>query len=255
MTKYARVDRILHKLAQQHVPHLLAQLPTNEDSRLRYLADGLAVEGVLVLTGQYSASERPQQEQYEAAVRRWIILYGSLYDVLARRLFPSLIEVRAVFADDQQPPVVVMEGAASCVLHAMGEYIVPYVVARQNTTIVTNAELGGVMMFVLNELEASDLRRAEYDELLRVGQRLLWELLQVPIRQLALTTPAKLLFRQVNVPPPPPEMLPEDPTGTVQTPTERMFRQYIPMGPRLNATGTNRAPTHPPVPGLPRNNR
>lgn len=234
MSKHARIDRIMQKLAGQHAPQLLRRLPANEDERLRYLADGLAEEGVLVLTGQFSTSEN-LLGSHDTSVRSWIIIYGNLYDLLARRLFPSYATVRAVYADDQQPPVVVMEGAAAYVLQVLGAYVVPYVASRQNVAMVTNAELGGVMMFVLNELEAGDLPRTEYDKLMRTGQRLLFELLQLPMRHQSLTSPAKTLFRQVNVPPPPPEMLPEDPTDTVDTPTERLFQNFIPI-PRRGAT-------------------
>jgi hypothetical protein len=56
-----------------------------------------------------------------------LVKLGDLYYVLARALFPSLKEIRAVYADDRLPPIIVISAKSDMITRTLAGYIVPYV--------------------------------------------------------------------------------------------------------------------------------
>src|SRR5687768_15246586 len=116
----ARMERILKKLAQRYRPYLLNNLPADMDTRLRVLADGLAKEGVLVIVGEIPVRD------YEVGVSKWVGAYGDLFMLMAKGIFPSLANLEAVFADNHQPPIVVIDGQPAAVMEQLARYVAPF---------------------------------------------------------------------------------------------------------------------------------
>lgn len=249
----ARLERILTKLVQRHAAYLL-QKTEGSAQRMQELAAGLARVGVLVML-----AEVPQafQLQKDELINQWVSWYGSLYLLLTERLFPSFTRLDAVYADDQQPTIIVMTGESTVVIDTIARFVVPYIAARQGDTMVSEAELNGVMTFVLDALEATDLPPHEYHNLNKGGMKLLQSLLSSPLRQATLTDFKRPMFKELKsqLPDPPqktptptkPADIPEPPI-TEETPTRQMFVSSIPI-----FYGPNRKPTkrRPPIPDLP----
>ncbi|MDQ7027687.1 MAG: hypothetical protein Q9P01_19005 [Anaerolineae bacterium] len=250
----ARMERILKKLAQRHRPYLLQNLPTDIDDRLRLLADGLAKEGVLVIVGDVPP------ENYEVQVSRWVGAYGDLCLLMAKGIFPSLAKLSAVYADNNRPPIVVVEGQPAAVMEQLGRYVAPFLAMRQNDNRVTDAELRGLMQFMLDELEAQDLARAIFNHMWQEGIKILRYLLQMDVTHYAVTSAARPLMLQFQreqaqmihipqtlnqkvdghkKPPLPPELLPEETPPIKETDSEELFLANIPLFPRSRRSGTD----------------
>lgn len=237
----ARMERILKKLAQRHAPYLLNNVPADMDERLRLLADGLAKNGVLVIVAEVPS------DNFEQRVSEWVGAYGDMYFLLVQALFPSLAHLDPVYADDNRPPIVVVEGQPAALMAVLGGYVAPYLALRQRDKLVSEAELRGVMQFILDELEASDLPQGIYTQLWREGVKVLHRLLRMQVTHYAVTSFARPLFQQIQqeqlqvqhspqpnkpeqhrTPPPPPEMLPEEPP-VEETDSAELFQSNIPM--------------------------
>jgi hypothetical protein len=244
----ARMERILRKLAQRYRPYLLNNLPADIDDRLRFLADGLAKEGVLVIVGDVP------DEYYGEQVSKWVGAYGDLFQVMAREIFPSLAKLEAVYADNNRPPIVVIDGQPAAVMEQLGHYVVPFLAMRQNDSRVTDAELRGLMQFMLDELEAHELDRGIYNHMWQEGIKILRHMLNMDMTHFAVTSVARPLLLQIQreqaqavhipltpgnpsdqnmKPPPPPEMLPEEPPPIEETDSSELFRSNIPLFPSI----------------------
>lgn len=259
-----RIERILIKLAQQHAPHLLsAKLLNLPDviSRCQELARGLTSNGILVLVGDFSALPLDEQNR---TVQEWVRLHGQMYNLLSLKLFPTYSRIAAFYADTHTlpVPVVVFDGDATPVIQTITGYIVPYLALRQSQHPHSELEIRGLMVTVLEELEAQDVPRTVYQQMLESGVALVIALIGLPMRHLALTGFSKPILNTPPAassnpnPPPPPGKLPEqDHKLTYQldmlphealpnTATEDMFKVELPL-PKRGAGGLR-----PPVPPL-----
>ena len=249
----ARMERILKKLAQGHRPYLLNNLPADMDARLRLLADGLAKEGVLVIVGEIPVRD------HDTGVSKWVGAYGDLFMLMAKGIFPSLARLEAVFADSHQPPIVVIDGQPAAVIEALARYVAPFLAMRQNDKRVTDAELRGLMQFMLDELEAKDVADAVYTHMWQEGIMILRYLLNLEMTHYAVTSAARPLMLQFQreqaqaihmpqlpnaqpdqhlTPPPPPEMLPEEPPPVEETDSAELFKSNIPLFPSIRRTNS-----------------
>ncbi|MGJ3239062.1 MAG: hypothetical protein ACFE0Q_10195 [Anaerolineae bacterium] len=215
-----RLNGILTSLSQQYAYDLLAQAPDEIDARLLYLADSLAGHGFLVLVADVPVNN------FDHMLSAWVDHYRQLYDVLANALFPFFKTFNPGLADGLRPSVVVLNGEAAAVMHVLAGYVVPYVAIRQQTRIISEPEIRGLMTYILEELQADDLSPKQYAQLLDQCGSLIAQLIMIPIRQYSLTILKKPIF-QSNQPqkpqlsdtgsrPAPPPTLPEtgklDPT-------------------------------------------
>jgi|GEM_PF-6651641 len=189
-----RLNGILTTLAQQYAYHLLAQAP-GDASRIPFLADGLADSGVLVIIADIPANN------YERLMRAWVDDYNRLYSTISSILFPSFTGANLGAADGMRPPVFVLQGESVAVIQMLAGYIVPYVAMRQQTTSISDAEIRGLMTYILEELAADDLEKREYDRLWRQCAQIIRQLITLPIRQYALTSMKRPLFQQNHIRP------------------------------------------------------
>ncbi len=239
-----RLDAALNRLARQYAPQAV---PTNTPTRsLADLAATLAGHNLLVMIGT------PPATDVEIAVNRWVQSYVNLYDLFTRRLFPSFTKVKAFYADAEQPPIVVVQGAATPVLIVLARYVAPYVAARQADA-PSDLELFGLTDLLLEALEAGDLPRDEYRNLRDDGAAQLRRILASAVQQRPLAPPHSQLaatftlassdgfvLEAAEPKAPPPTSLPE-------TPTESPFGPSIPVFFDRRARGKRK----PPVPPLP----
>lgn len=248
-----RLERIVMRLAKKHAPHLLPPPPAESDAkRVAALARKLANHNVLVMMGYLPAPLLPARE---AHVQRWVDLYGQLYDLLARSLFPSFTEVTAQYADVKLPVVVVIQGASTPVISVLAGFVTPYIATRQSHPTVSEAELLGLMGIVLDELEARDLRRARYDALRAEGVEVIRSLLACPVRQVGVTAFDRPVFGRANPLSAPPDKLPEQ--GRARQPkASKSAREAVSPPekisiPVLPHTSRRTLKRRPPVPDLP----
>lgn len=237
-----RVERILTKLAQRHAPYVLQQAPQG-DNRLRYIADELALNGVMLLAGTIKSPD------VQGTVNQWATGYTNLYMLLTKELFPHFTEYRVLYADKQHPPLLVFEASLAAVTEVLAGYVTPYIAAKQQQRMVSEAEMLGIMTYILEALAADDLPRARVDYLCMNGQRFMRDLLQLPVDYVSLTSFARPLFQKMqqhnNLPPPPAE-LPEPPFSEKPTDTKELFTRSIteqllddrpPAPPEMNGNG------------------
>ncbi len=198
-----RLERALIAIARRYAPELV---PPNWAQAGDYpaplpdLARRLAAHGALALMGDLM----PGASDAGMAFRAWAEGYTRMYAVLCAPLFPSYTEVNAFFVDQEQPPVVVIVGAAAPVIETLAGIIAPYVVMRQGAAAagVTAAELSQLVQVTLDELEANDLPPDAFMRLSAEAASALRMLLSASVHQYALTPPARDLF----APPPPPSL-------------------------------------------------
>jgi hypothetical protein len=195
----------------------------------------------------------PPADEVETAINRWVESYVNLYDLLTRRLFPSFTKIKAFYADAEQPPIVVVQGAATPVLVVLARYVTPYVAARQSDT-PSDLELFGLTDLLLEALEAGDLPRDEYRNLRDDSAAQLRRILAQPVRQRALMPPHPQLaatFATI-VPegfiPDPVEPATPQPPSLPETPSESPFGPSIPVFFDRRSRGRR----SPPVPKLPK---
>jgi hypothetical protein len=190
----SRLNGILTTLAQQYAFPILQTAPMDE-SRFTYLANGLAGYGLLVLV-----SEVPENS-YDLLVRAWVDHYHKLYALLTANIFPSFSGVNLGLADNLRPPVAILQGESTAVIQMLAGYIVPYVAMRQKGRSVSEAEIRGLMTYILDDLQADDIGNDKYNVIMREGARVISQLITMPMQQYALTTMRKPLFQQVHLQP------------------------------------------------------
>lgn len=221
MIDNARLENGLIHVARRYAPALIPagwQKAGDFPGPLSMLAGALASYNVLVM-----ASDAAQ-----ASVKAWTDGYLDFYRLLCGALFPSYTRVTAFYVDQEQPLIVAVYGEATPVITSMAGLVAPYVVARQGTRPL-DVEVTGMVDMILEELEATDLPRDEYRRLRDDGAALLRQLLDVGVRQLAMTPAARPIFgdmaaqnpvatratmtqpRAASSAPPPPTDLPEPP--------------------------------------------
>jgi hypothetical protein len=236
----ARLERILTKLAKQYAPYLLEQ--GYDTTRIQQLTRALAKHGILVMIGDIVAAER------EAHLRPWVNAYADFYKVLTQRLFPSYTKIEVLDADSQTPPIVVLIGQVRPVINAIAGWIVPYIAIRQHDRMISEVEIMGLMTLLLEDLEAADLPRADFNQLKTQGVEIIHRLLQMPVQQVWITDFDRPIFVKMpglakpqtvtvekKTPPPQPPTLPalpklEDDLSTVDTPSEQLFLPIVPGG-------------------------
>jgi hypothetical protein len=190
----SRLNGILTTLAQQYAFPILQSAPMDEH-RFAYLANGLASYGLLVLV-----SDVPENS-YDLMVRTWVDNYHKLYALLTSNIFPSYTSVNLGLADNQRPPVAILQGESAAVIQMLAGYVVPYVAMRQKGRSVSDAEIRGLMTYILDDLQADDLGTEKYNAIMRDGARIISQLITMPMQQYAMTTMKKPLFQQVHVQP------------------------------------------------------
>ena len=218
-----RVERILTKLAQRHAPYVLQKAPQG-DTRLRYMADELALNGVMLLAGTIKSRD------VQGTVNQWATCYTGLYTLIADDLFPHFMEYRVLYADKQQPPLLVFEASLAALTQVLAGYVTPYIAAKQQQRMVSEAEMLGIMTYILEALAADDLPRNRVEHLRVNGQRYMRDLLHLPVEHVSLTSFARPLFQKMqqhNDLPPPPAELPEPPFTEKPTDTQELFTRAI----------------------------
>lgn len=191
-----RLNGILTSLAQNYAYHLLQNAPAKADGlRVRYLADSLANNGFLVIVADIPANN------FDVLMRAWIDDYNRLYDVISSTLFPTYTAINTGTADAMRPPVLFMQGESTAVIQSLAGYVVPYVAMRQHINKIPDAEITGLMTYILNELEADELTHREYDELSRQCAQIIRRLIALPIEHYSLTVMKKPLFQQTHITP------------------------------------------------------
>lgn len=205
-----RLERTLVNLAQQHAQHLVTagSFRPTDSQRIPTLARALAAYDLLVMMGYLPPALLTSADKH---IQEWVDAYGQLYHLLAGRLFPSLIAINAEYIDDQLPVIIVIQGAATPVIQIFAGLITPYIATRQSFPVVSEAELLGLMDIVLEELEATDLPRKEYNLLKVDGARILARLLECKVRQVGVTLSDRAIFGKMTPFSLPPDQLPEQP--------------------------------------------
>ncbi|MDZ4763285.1 MAG: hypothetical protein SGI73_01950 [Chloroflexota bacterium] len=214
-----RLERALIAVARRYAPELVPptwQMAGDYPAPLHDLARALASNGALALMGDLA----PGATQSSAALyfREWVDGYTRLYSVLCAALFPSYTEVSGFFVDQEQPPVVVIAGAAVPLIEVLATLIAPYIVMRQGAASVgvTAGELDNVLRVALDELEASDLPPDAFARVQADGVAALRTMLNAQIRQFVLVPMARDVFAppltgtppvpEAGMPPPPPTL-------------------------------------------------
>lgn len=243
----SRIEAILTRLANKHAPQLLTTPPAPDvKTQINTLSYGLAKVGTLVLMGDLSEGLRAERETH---VNNWVSLVATLYRLLVDALFPSLQRMEATYADSQFPPIIVLDVESEFVARMIAGYIIPYVAARQGETHLSEAELRGVMMMVMDELDADTLPTPSYNKLLSEGIGVLRALIELPIKHITLTEFARPIFQELKTPTPPPP----PPPPTVPEPgkivTKELFTSSIPIFyQKLSSASSDDKPkSHPPV--------
>jgi hypothetical protein len=233
-----RLERTLIHIARRYAPPLVpigwAQ-PGDYPRALSELAGALARYNVLVLLGDVPV---PYTGDASVHIKLWADTYERLYLVLAQKLFPSYVNCTIYYADDNWPPIILLHGAATPLIVAMAGYIAPYIAARQSAVSVSDIELRGLMDLVLEELEASDLPRDEYQRLRNQAVEHIKDLLAVQVRQMPLTPAARPVFGMTSPP--------EAPSAT--TPARMTQMQPPATLPEENVAPKSDTGQHPSVP-------
>jgi len=207
----ARLERILQNLATLHAPTLLMRgWPHMAEPTLRLsgLARALAAYNLLVIVGDPAT---PSIDESITKIQAWVNGYATLYQLLARSLFPSFTELSADYADGELPVVMVIKGTATPVIEVMAGYVAPYIVKRQFQQTIYEAEVTGIMDAVLDELEAGDLPREAFRQLRSDGAAVIKRMMvNAPLRQLALTNFDRPMFTDTGRLSLPPNLMPPD---------------------------------------------
>lgn len=190
----ARLNNILTTLAQQYDFALLQNAPTDE-GRIYYLADKLADYGVLVITANIPINS------YNFLTKTWMDNYYNLYTVFAKNLFPSTGDgITFALVDELRPPVALMQAKSTAVIQIMAGYVVPYIAMCQETSKISSPEIRGLLAYILEDLESSNIERAKYNRITNNGEEFIKRLIALPFQQHTLTTMKKPLFQQTVQP-------------------------------------------------------
>lgn len=183
-----RVEEILITLARQYAPPVLQTWDRSGDyhDRLPRLARALANYQVLVIMGDFPYSLQNVNRDVSTMITDWVDTFGEFYKLLAHRLFPSYLKVRAHYVDDKWPVLIYIKGDAAPIIQIMAGYLLPYIELRQVSPLVSEAEIVGIMDLILEELDGSILRD-DYRSVRAEGVSILRKMLSAQIRQLSLT--------------------------------------------------------------------
>lgn len=192
-----RIERILIKLAQQHAPELLNDHHNASPQSLKRLARRLAGYEQLVVMAQVP---NHLQADVQMHVEHWARAISNFHDLLAQTLFPNYNRLRATFADDHQPPVLVFEAQISPMVEVMAGYLIPYIASRQSYTTVPEDELRLLVETMLHRLHAHDQPLPIYDILVRDSIEQIRELMRLPVKYIALTDFDERLFPEPSRP-------------------------------------------------------
>ncbi len=212
-----RDENVLVALTQQYAQPLLPMWDKRGtfDERLPRLARGLASYNVLVLMADQPYSLQSIQQNAGLLIQEWANHYVELYRRMCRDLFPSFNQVSVHPTDHRWPIIVYLHGTATPVIQRMAGFVAPYIVQRQFSPTVSEAELIGLMDLILDELEAGNLARDVYKQLRNDCVEILRHILATPVHQLAVTDFDRSLFtdsqRLVPVRTDPPATIPETP--------------------------------------------
>lgn len=190
-----RVEEILITLARQYAPQVLQMWDRSGDytQRLPRLARALANYNVLVIMGEFPYSLQSVNRDVSGLITDWVDTFGEFYKLLANRLFPSYIKVRAHYVDDKWPVVIYIKGDAAPIIQIMAGYLIPFIELRQINPIVSEAEIVGLMDLILDELDGSILQD-EYRPVRAQGVGVIRKMLGAQIRQVSLTEFDRLIF-------------------------------------------------------------
>jgi hypothetical protein len=207
-----RIERILTKLAQQRAPELLALHHDRSPEALKQLARKLAGYELLIVMANVPNHLQPE---YKRHVQNWANALSRFHDLLAQTLFPSYAQLRAMMADDQQPPVIVFEARISPMVEIMAGYLIPYIATRQSYTTVPEDELRILVETMLHKLHAHDQPLPIYDILIRDAMEQTRRLIRLPLQYISLTDFDEPLFAELPKPP----TLPKAPAAVSAVPT------------------------------------
>ncbi|MFN8375329.1 MAG: hypothetical protein U0694_20930 [Anaerolineae bacterium] len=189
----ARLERIILSLVKQYTPQLLGtsvSLGSTPEERTERMCRRLANDGVLLLVCEVvGMAGSPALVQ----TQNWVSGVARVYSLLARRLFPSYARLDMQYIDSDMPAVVIAIGECNILMQKMAGFVLPYLAARQ-MQVVSEAELRGLIDILLEELEAGDLPRAEYQALRAELVTLLQRLISSPVRLLVLRTFDRPIF-------------------------------------------------------------
>lgn len=250
-----REEQVLVDLAQRYAPQLLQMWERSGtlDERLARLARGLASYNILVIMADQPYSLLTINQNVGGLIYEWANGYTQFYKCLCHDLFPSYMQITAHPTDDRWPMMIYIRGAATPVIQRMAGFIAPYIVHRQFSPEVSEAELIGLVDMILDELEATNLTRDAYKRLRGEAVTILKQMLNSPIQQLPLTEFDRSIFTDsqrlvpVRIEPPPtiqpptPPSLPES-SRSVPPPRQADTQQ-------LMSTVVMPAPPRPEPPG------
>lgn len=218
MLMLARLERILVKLAQQHAPQLTPpgwEQRGEQTTRIQTLARKLAKYNVCVLVGDVPKDIMPMRDMH---IQDWVRNYGQMYNLLSQALYPSLARITAHYADDRLPAVIVLNGDANPIMNVFSGTLNPYLAIRQPLQHqVTDLELRGLITYLLDELEARDLKHADYEALRENSVVLLKQMLRATVRHISLTSFDRPILDTIQPPPPPPTIPANDDSQQTQT--------------------------------------
>jgi hypothetical protein len=187
----ARLERTLIGLARRYAPQVIPldwTQPGDYPRPLPELARALAAHNVLVLIGDIPV---PYTSEVSVHIKLWADTYIRLYHIVAQTLFPSLLECNAYYGDQEWPPIIVLHGKATPVIVGLAGYISPFIASRQSGLPTSEVEMRGLADMLLEELEAGDLPRPEYNLLRDEVVQLVKDLLALHVRQMPLTPPKR----------------------------------------------------------------
>ena len=200
-----RFEQILFKLAQQRAKHLTPpgwNQTGDPLQRLQTLARRLASFNLLLLVGEVPTDAGQLRELH---INDWTQGYGQFYHLLAGVLFPSFNNVNAYYADEADPPAIVMNGDSTPIMVAFAGYVAPYMAARQpHHQAVSDNELIRLIDFLITELEGNDLPANALAHLRVTGVQVLRQMLRSSIRHLSLTAFYRPILDMLQTPRPPP---------------------------------------------------
>lgn len=248
-----RLERALLQIARRYAPSLVPagwrgpgdyQRLTGDD--LLTLVSQLAAANVLVFTGEVP----PDGVNLSRFLYKdWVDTLVDIYTRLAQALFPSYMQVSALYADQTPPPVAFLVGAATPVVLTLHGAILPYVTERCGTT-PSDTELRGLMDGVLEDLEAVDMPRAQFRDLRDSCAVQVRELCLAPVKMRALSI---IDTQSPSLPPAPPELpddRPPEPPPLPEAPRPSFAAGDIPI---FFDPTMERGRRRPPVPNLPNN--
>ncbi|HYO89610.1 MAG TPA: hypothetical protein VER79_13250 [Candidatus Limnocylindrales bacterium] len=248
-----RLERALIAVARRYAPSLAPpgwQRPGDYDGRLPELAGVLAEHSVLVTLVQ----SPPGQSVLVTPV--WVDGLQTLYACLAGALFPSYTGINAFYADQNEPPIVLLQGEATPVIMALAGYIIPYLAARHGANPPESEQLD-LLDAALDWLEAADLSRTDFLRLRGEAVSLLRPLLDSPARPTALAPAARGAPIPARTRPAPASLPEAKPAGATPPPTTLPeAASSLPEAPRPPLPVVFQPPARParrrpPVPNLP----